>query len=181
MEKKLVLHSAFGDDDPIMPPHPRDVGCFAVAMGNLSLQSVGRINNLIMLSSFASSSKLSFYYLYLFIIKTNYSSPYCCACGCRIMIIISLFYGAAQVDVKVMNMVLCCKHNICLCLCYRLVFHHDCAPVQKTVFHLSCLTFLLNCHCPDRQEMFISGIRRTSLVLIISGPNSSCKELLVYS
>lgn len=46
----LISHIALGDDDPIMPPCPRDVGCFAVVNGNLSFQSVGKINNLIMLS-----------------------------------------------------------------------------------------------------------------------------------
>lgn len=39
----LISHIAVGDDDPVMPAYPRDV-----ASGNLSLQSVGKINNLIM-------------------------------------------------------------------------------------------------------------------------------------
>lgn len=45
----LISHTARGDDDPIMPPCPGDVDCFAVAHGNMSLQSVGEINYLIML------------------------------------------------------------------------------------------------------------------------------------
>lgn len=45
----LILHISLDNDDLFPHPCPKDVGYCAVAHGNLSLHSVGYINNLMIL------------------------------------------------------------------------------------------------------------------------------------
>lgn len=80
---------------------------------------------------------LFYCFLHLFCIKTNYSSPYYCACGCHVMIIISLFSGAVQVDLKVMDRVL---NKTLACVCPLETASH---------FHLSTIALI------DRKRLYL--------------------------
>lgn len=88
-------------------------------------------------------------FLLLLCIKTNYISSYSYACWCQVITIISLFSKDGQVDLKVMDRVLCYKHKkSCFC------FYFFPSLLNREFFSpLNCLTFSVPM---PRQSVFIS-------------------------